>query len=261
MSARTRTRTWTAAAAVGLLWAAFPSAPALAAGGRDDEPIPYDDEDTSTDTTYRPRERPRRSEPTRIAPEETDVEKEDRERSLADWDDPSTGIAGELLSGAMLLDSSRGALVEGRFMWGLRFTWEVGRALPGTFFRESLFADFTWSYVGMRDGTAVVYGDSNYHYFTVAPAWGLQLWRDSDYSVFFQAGGGLAYQLSALHNGTSELTVAGVKPLIQYGVGLRGRPLVLEDVGLRVSFRVEVTRFRRQYMDDTFVGGSAGVAY
>ena len=258
---RARTRTWTAVAAAALVWAAAPAGGALAAGSEDDEAIPYDDEDTPPGPTYRPRERPRRSEPTRIAPEETDVEKEDRERSLAELDDPNTGIAGELVSGAMLLDSSRGALVEGRFMWGLRFTWEVGRALPGTFFREALFADVSWSYVGMRDGTALVYGDSNYHYFTVAPAWGFQLWRDSDYSVFFQAGGGLAYQFSALHNGNTELTVAGVKPLIQYGVGLRGRPLVIEDLNLRVSFRVEVTRFRRQYMDDTFLGGSVGVAY
>ena len=242
---------------VAMLWAW--SSVAFAAG-RDDEAIPYDDDEEDSRPS-RPRERPRRSEPTRIAPEETDVEREDRERSLAELDDPNTGIAGEVLSGAMLLDSSRGALVEGRFMWGLRFTWEVGRALPGSFFREALFADVTWSYVGMRDGTRVVFGDSNYHYFTIAPAWGIQLWRDADFSVFFQGGGGLAYQLSTLHNGTAELPVTGIKPLIQYGVGLRGRPLISADGVLRVSFRFEVTRFRRQYMDDTFIGGSVGLAF
>jgi hypothetical protein len=231
-------------------------------GSREDEAIPYDDdEDEEYTRPSRPRERPRRSEPTRIAPVETDIEQEDRERSLAELDDPNTGIAGELVAGAMLVDSSRGNWAEARFGGGVRFTWEFGRALPGAFFREALFADATYSYLGMRDGTQVVYGDSNYHYFTVAPAYAFQLWRDSDYSVFLQAGGGLAYQYSVLHNGTNELSVAGTKPLIQYGAGIRGRPLISEDGNLRVSFRFEVTRFRRQYMDDTFVGGSVGLAF
>lgn len=245
-----------------VIWVALLLSGAVSAQGRDDEAIPYgDDDDAPPERTYRPRERPRRSEPTRVAPEETDVEREDRERSLAELDDPNTGIAGELLSGAMLIDSSRGALVETRFMWGLRFTWELGRSLPGDFFREALFTDVTWQYVGMRDGTTLVFGDSNYHYFTIAPAWGIPLWRDGDYAVFFQAGGGLAYQYSSLHNGAEELPVSGVKPLIQYGVGLRGRPALTEDEGLRVTFRVELTRFRRQYMDDTFLGGSVGLAF
>ena len=30
---------------------------------------------------------------------------------------------------------------------------------------------------------------------------------------------------------------------------------------VRISFRIEVTRFRRSYMDDTFIGGSAGVTF
>ncbi|HVE81432.1 MAG TPA: hypothetical protein VND93_01235 [Myxococcales bacterium] len=184
---------WTA---VLLAWAV--AGASFAAGSKDNEAIPYgedDQEESRPERTSRPRERPTRSEPTRIAPEETDVEKDDRERSLAELDDPNTGLAGELVVGAMLVVSSRG------------------------------------------------------------------LWWVSDFSVFFQAGGGLAYQFSDLHNGTTELSVAGVKPLIQYGVGLRGRPLISEDGVLRVSFRFELTRFRRQYMDDTFLGGSVGLAF
>ncbi|HZN94605.1 MAG TPA: hypothetical protein VFB81_17945 [Myxococcales bacterium] len=248
-------------AGVLLIWAVTAATAAFAQRSREDEAIPYD-EDEEDSRPSRPRDRPRRSEPTRIAPEETDVERDDRERSLAELDDPNTGIAGELVSGAMLLDSSRGGLVEPGFMWGLRFTWEFGRVLPGAFFREALFADASWTYVGIRGGTQLVYGDSNYHYFTVAPAYAIQLWRDADFSVFFQGGGGLAYQFSAFHNGTApEVPVAGLKPLFQYGVGLRGRPLISQDGNLRVSFRFEITRFRRQYMDDTFLGGSVGLAY
>jgi len=246
-----------------VVWAAAAPVAAYGAGkGKDEEAIPYgEDEEEGESRPSHPKDRPRRSEPTRVAPEETDVEKDDRERSLAELDDPNTGIAGELLVGAMLVDSSRGQWWETRFSGGVRFTWEFGRALPGAFFREALFGDVTWSYMGMRDGTQVVFGDSNYHYFSVAPAYAFQLWRDSDFSVYGQVGGGVAYQYSVLHNGTNELSVAGIKPLIQYGIGLRGRPLISEDGVLRVSFRVELTRFRRGYMDDTFLGGSVGLAF
>jgi hypothetical protein len=243
-------------------WAVSAATAAFAKGSKDEEAIPYDDdEDEQDNRPSHPRDRPRRSEPTRVAPEETDIERDDRERSLAELDDPNTGIAGEVVAGAMLVDSSRGQFAEARLGAGARFTWEFGRVLPGAFFREALFADVTYSYMGMRDGTLVVYGDSSYHYFTVAPAYAFRLWGDSDYYVFLQAGGGMAYQYSVLHNGTNELSVAGTKPLIQYGAGFRGRPLISQDGNLRVTFRFEITRFRRQYMDDTFVGGSVGLAY
>lgn len=243
-----------------LILAVLMGSAALAA--EDDEPIPYDDEEEEERSPRtRPKQRPRRSDPTYIAPEETEVEKQDRESSLAIEDDPNTGIAGELISGAMLLDSARGALVETRFAGGLRFTWEFGRYLPGDDFREALFGDVSWSYMGMRDGTLSVYGDSNYHYFTVAGAWGFPFWAGSDFSVYGQLGGGLAYQYSVLHAGTTVLPISGIKPVIQYGVGVRGRPLLDQEGVLRISFRVELTRFRRHYMDDTFLGGSVGLAF
>ena len=245
-----------------VVWFAAVAPVAEAAGrGKDEEAIPYGEDEEEDSRPSHPRERPRRSEPTRVAPEETDVEKEDRERSLAELDDPNTGLAGELMVGVMLVDSSRAQWWETRFGGGVRATWEFGRVLPGAFFREALFADVTWSYMGMREGTQVVYGDSNYHYFTVAPAYAFQLWRDADFSAYGQLGGGIAYQYSVLHNGTNELPVTGIKPLIQYGIGLRGRPLISEDGVLRVSFRLELTRFRRGYMDDTFLGGSVGLAF
>jgi hypothetical protein len=243
-------------------WMAVAPVAAYGAGkGKDEEAIPYGEDDEEESRPLHPREKPRRSEPTRIAPEETDVEREDRERSLAELDDPNTGIAGEPLLGVMLVDSSRAQWWEARFSAGGRFTWEFGRVLPGAFFREALFADVSYWWMWMRDGTQVVFGDSTYHYFTVAPAYAFQLWRDSDFSVYGQIGGGIAYQSSVLHNGANELSVSGIKPLIQYGIGLRGRPLISEDGVLRVSFRVELTRFRRQYMDDTFLGGSVGLAF
>src|SRR5262249_12822290 len=131
------------------MWAASAATAAFAAGSKDEEAIPYGEDDDDRDNRpSHPRDRPRRSEPTRVALEETDVEREDRERSLAELDDPNTGIAGELVAGAMLVDSARANWAEPRFGGGVRFTWEFGRVLPGAFFREALFGDVTYSYLG-----------------------------------------------------------------------------------------------------------------
>ena len=64
----------------------------------------------------------------------------------------------------------------------------------------------------------------------------------------------------AVNNGSNA--VSGLRPLLQYGIGLRGRPLIGgDDSRLRLTFRVELMRFRRSYLNDTFLGGSLGLAY
>ena len=51
------------------------------------------------------------------------------------------------------------------------------------------------------------------------------------------------------------------QPVIQYGIGLRGRPLLSEDGRLRLTVRLEATRFRRAYLNDTLLLASAGLAF
>lgn len=228
------------------------SAVAFAQG---DEPIPYPDDEPE-------QQKPRRSLPTSGRPEETQVEQQDREQILAGLDDPNFGLGGTFLGGLMLVDSSRGQFAEGRFNWGVRATWEYGRTFfGGEGLREALFADVTWMYTGLRDGTQQVYGDSNYHYFTLAPGYLFPFGQGSPFGVYLQAGAGLAYQFTSIHNGTSEVQVSGIKPLFQYGVGFSGSPRPGADGPFRIAFRVELTRFRRGYMDDTFLGGSLGIAF
>lgn len=225
----------------------------------DNAPLPYPEEEEEQDSPRR--QRPRRSEETFSPRQESDWEQAEREQVLASLDDPNWGLSAELVSGLMLLDSSRGALVETRFAWGLRFTWEWGRLYSEEWLREALFADLSWSYAAMREGTRAVFADSNYHYFTLAPAYAFPLWKKSPFAAYLQAGGGWATQLSSVHLADYESQIIGNKLLIQYGAGIRARPALVADESLRLSFRLELTRFRRGYMDDTFVGGSAGVTF
>jgi hypothetical protein len=226
------------------------AAPALA--DKDEQPIPYPDEET--------KELPRRSEPTFID-KEVPVEKEDRAKRLGRTDDPNIGFAAEFIAGAMLISSSRGQGGDTSFAYGLRATWEWGRLLPDEFFHEAFFADFSWAYAGLADGTTEIHGNSNFHYFTIAPAFTFPFGPKSAYGVYGQLGGGLAYQADSIHVGNSETSVSGIKPLFQYGVGFRGRPALNEEGTIRLCFRVELTRLRRSYMDDTLIAAAVGVDF
>jgi hypothetical protein len=223
---------------------------------RDDDPIPYSDDDDER------RSLPRKSEPTRELPQETAVEEDDRRVSLTSQDDPNIGLSLELVQGVLLLESSRGGGVDPRYQLGVRFTWEFGRLIPDEFLRELFFADVTWLYAWSRgDGTTEVNTNVNYHDFTFAPAFALPLGKKSPVSFFGQLGLGVAYQTSSLNVSATTTDIAGAKLLVQYGLGLRFRPAIVEGDWMRLSFRLELTRFRRGYMDDTLVGGSIGLTF
>ncbi len=194
--------------------------------------------------------------------DESDAPLEAQEKappSYSGLDDPNTGVALQLFGGLMLLDSSRGALADSHLAWGARFTWEFGRALFSELgLRDALFADVSYSYVGFRDGTAQVFGDSNLHYFALAPAWTWFFDEAHAFGLYVQGGGGVAYQSSSFHVSGTETPTSGVAPLFQYGLGLRGRPLLGEGSPVRLTFRIEATRYRRGYQNDTFLGASLG---
>jgi hypothetical protein len=231
--------------------------PALA----QDEDAPYaypDDEPAQQEEEEKPR-RSRYADPGeefKEAAEQEDDEEQSFQRMYR-LDDPNTGLAGELIAGALLLDSSRGAFAETMLGVGLRFTWEYGRLLDSVTLRDALWADVRWTWGALNNGTELISSQTNVHYFTLAPAYELRL--SNALGVYAQVGGGAAYHATSLSVGDQETVVNGLKPVIQYGVGLRGRPRLSDTLSL--AFRVEVTRFRRGYMDDTFIGGSIGTAF
>jgi len=241
-----------------LLGALVLSTPALAQD-EDDAPLAYPDDDEEVEDAPR-KLPPRSSDPTadhdRMADER--AQEDDFERMAGD-DDPNKGFAGELIMGAMLLESSQGRFADPTFGLGLRFTWEYGRILNNEPLRETLWLDVRWMMAGSSAGTTLINGSSRNHYFSLAPAYEFVFGAEKTYGVFGQVGGGFAYQSTSLAIGEELTPVKGIKPLLQYGVGFRGRPRLSERMSL--SFRLELMRFRRGYMDDTFVGGSIGTAF
>jgi hypothetical protein len=253
-----------------LLGAIALSTPALAQDEDEDAPLAYPDEEDEEDT---PRKLPRRSsDPTadydRMADE---AEAEGEFESMYGSDDPNKGLAGELILGAMLLDSSRGRSADPAFGLGLRFTWEFGRILDSERLRESLWADVRWTKAGRSEGTrgvtgpggteglGSIVGSTNIHYFTVAPAYEFTFGSRQMFGLFLQAGAGMAFQSSTISISGNETGIKGLKSLLQYGVGFRGRPRLTERMSL--TFRLELMRFRRGYMNDCFLGTSFGTAF
>ncbi len=248
-------------------------AASVAHAQKDEGAIPYSDDHSQDDRDRR--ELPKGSESSTDQREETEVESKDRGRSLAAIDDPSIGLSLELVGGVLLLDSSRGALFEPKGMAGVRFTWELSRTFfSDEWFRELLFVDLTWTHAAAGEGTTEVNATSNYHFFSFAPAFSIPFGK-LPAAFFVQLGVGLAFNPSVIVINQASTSVVGNKLLIQYGLGLRFRPLVITwarkgganadyaeaQNGLRLSFRIEVTRFRRGYIDDTFIGGSLGVTF
>lgn len=220
----------------------------------DDAPIPYDDDGEELKAA------PKKLKRARDTLREEEEEEAAREETLTHLDDPNVGVGGEFVAGAMLLESSKGAGTEPRFMWGVRFTWEWGRLIPDEYLREMFFADVGWQYAAYSDGTDQVRTDTNYHYFTLAPAFAIPFGK-SFMSGYAQLGVGFNYTTTSQYISQDRVDLSGTKFLFQYGLGLRGRPAIVADGSIRISFRVELTRFIRGYMHDTFIGAGVGMIF
>ncbi len=228
------------------------------------EPIPYDDDEPaindkpSVDPSTGRKKRKRRTTDDRLRDDE---EMAQRDEALTHLDDPNTGIGGELFAGLMLLESSRGAGVNPLFSFGVRATWEFGRLIPDEYLREMFFADAQWQFAQASDGTKAVRSTSTQHYFTVAPAVGLPFGPKSPIVAYAQVGAGFNTNFTSLVIQNTETPIIGSKFLFQYGIGIRGRPAVIDNGSIRISFRIELTRYLRGYMSDTFIGAGCGVIF
>jgi|CXWL01.1.fsa_nt_gi hypothetical protein len=243
------------------IWAAPPKKkpPPKEATPPADEYTPYEDEEKIDERNRR--ELPKRSEPTPIIRDETDFEKKKREETLAHLDDPNYGVSAEFVFGVMLLESSRGVGVEARPQLGARLVWEFARLIPDEYWREAMFVDFGWRSTSYREGNNTAFVDTVHHSITAAPAFAFPLGPKSSFAPYVQAGVGVGIQSSRVSVDKNVTDITGSKLLLQYGVGFRGRPAITADGAVRMSFRIELMRFRRGYMDDTFFGGSLGAVF
>jgi hypothetical protein len=211
------------------------------ARAQSDAPLPYSDEPTRAKETAR------------------DFEHAERKRELATGDDPSLGLGAELVGGLFLLASPRGAMANPTFGGGARVTWDFGRLFAEPWVHEGFFLDGTWLWTGYSDGTPAAQASSSMHNLTLSPAFELTFGPESAYGVYAQVGGGISLESVSLQTGTTAAN-QGINPLLQYGVGFRGRPRLSDESNLRLTFRVELTRLRRGYLDDTLLLGSLGLA-
>lgn len=223
--------------------------PALALAQEDPDFIPYDEPGYIE-------EAPRREYDPTPPSDEADLDTPFRMSRL---DDQNAGFAVEGMVGLFLGANSRSAGPDVRLNGGLRGTWEVGRMIAADPWREGLLVDLAWWVSGSREGTETVFAKEALHIFTLAPAWNFPLSPDAPWAFYLQAGAGIAWQTGSINTEGGMVPVAGAKPVIQYGLGLRARPQVAEN--LHLSIRVEFTRFRRGYVDDTWLGFSMGTAF
>lgn len=228
--------------------------PAFAQRDDDDAPIPYGDDSTADDEIPVKKRKKRQ---TQIR--EEDEEEREREESLASLDDPNIGVGGDVFMGLMLFDSAKGG-VDPRYFFGVRFTWEFGRLIPDEYLREMFFLDVQYLYGSSKTGTSFVNVDTNFHNFTVAPAFAIPFGQ-SFMAFYLQVGAGFDYSQSVTTVNEAAVSLGGTKFLFQYGLGLRGRPAIVGDGSVRLQFRIEVTRFIRGYMHDMYFGGGVGLIF
>ena len=233
----------------------MPVLPALAADPGGDA-IPYPDQAKPEVDERGPL--PAQSDPTYVQPDDYPRAQEER---LTDLDDPGAGLFVEIFAAAMFTEASRGSLVDAHFGIGARVTWDIGRIFPNDLLRQALFIDIQYLYSGWSDGTKEVFTNTAFHYLTIAPAWAFPFGEGSPYAFFLQLGGGIAVENSPLTVDGVSYANGGVVPVFQYGLGIRGKPRLSQDSGLRLSFRFDVTRFRRGYADDTYIGGGLGLGF
>lgn len=231
---------------------------AYAQSDDDDAPLPYGDGDEASGEQVRPRKAKKRRRAEEIR--EEDEEEKEGEESLASLDDPNIGIGGDFLMGVALLDSAK-AGVDPRYFIGARFSWEFGRLIPDEYLREMFFMDVTWTYASTREGTAQINVATHLHNFTLAPAFALPFGSKSPIAFYAQLGLGFDSSYTVTKIDAQTVTLGGTKFLFQYGIGLRGRPAVVADGSVRISFRIELTRFIRGYMHDMYLGGGFGMIF
>ena len=168
------------------------------------------------------------------------------------------GVGGEIVAGVNLLDSSRGG-VDPRFTFGVRFTWEFGRLLSDEYLREMFFADLQWRFSVTTDGTAQITSWASQHYFSIAPA---IVWPISKIiGIYGQLGIGVNAAFTGVRIDMTEVQLQGARFLFQYGIGVRGRPAIVEDETIRLTWRVEITRYLRGYMHDTVFAAGVGLIF
>ncbi len=196
----------------------------------------------------------------KAATAEEDLVEEKQPESLMRLDDPHYGFSVEAALSLAFLSKTNGPGLAGNAGIGLRVDWSVGRLWTDPtdeFWKYALLAELAYDYVGQSDGTQSISTSGGYHFINVR---GLLGYPVKDFFLAYAAlGGGLTVQSVSYDVQGTQTGITGTKPDLDYGLGARFRFAV--NPSLSISARLELMRFRRGYLDDTFVTLGAGADF
>lgn len=223
---------------VGFLIATSPSSP-------DDAPIPYDEPATSlTSKTFL-------------------HSREDVPR-LARVDEPTAGIHVEGAAGSLLLESSRGAGFDPSFTLGARLGGEIARLFSSDEnTRRVWLLELFWLRQTSNFGTSLISTQTTLDFFSLAPAYAVNLDGRHHLQLLFQVGGGVAFQQAVLRTSPKlpSKSISGIKPLLEAGAGLRWQIDLNSNQSLRLVLRADAMYVRRGYLNDILFLGCTGLSF
>jgi hypothetical protein len=191
---------------------------------------------------------------------EEELAEEKPTEKLSKLDDPRLGLSAEAAVSLGLLDKSYGPGEISTGVVGLRVDWNVGRLWTtpdDEFWKYALLAELAYDYTGQSDGTQEIHTSTAYHYINVRGLFGYPV---KDFLLVYGAvGGGLTVE-SVHYTVDGKVTpLTGLKPNLDYGLGTR--LLFSFTPQFALSLRLELMRFRRGYMDDTFLSFTLGGSF
>ncbi len=182
----------------------------------------------------------------------------DRPRRLSGLDEPGYGLAAEVTLGGLLLDDAADGF-RGRFAFGLNFAWQAGRlfAPENKLVHKGLFVEASYLHpLASQAGTDAVRVESGQHNLALAVLFGLpfklaHLYAKAGPAMFIQP---VSYDVQGTLTGWT-----GVKGGVLYGIGARKVHYFNRELG--IAARVEITGFRRHYLNDLLLSAGCGLAF
>jgi hypothetical protein len=221
----------------------------------------YDDEDaprrrSSSDDEEDWNSRPK---PPRTAEEELRAEQSGDDRRLSRLDEPGTGLAAELYLGAIFLDDAIDGF-RSDFAWGLGLTWQLGHLLfapENDFLHNGIALEAGYLHpLASNVGTEEVRVEAGYHDLWLAALVGYPF---KHLHVYGKIGPAMCIQ-PVSYDVQGQLTSwTATKGGLIYGIGTRTTVYLDNNIG--IAARIELSRIRRGYMDDTLVSGGIGLAF
>jgi hypothetical protein len=229
------------------------SAPALA-HAQDEEG------DDTTDTRPAPKKKRHKNPDTAPTAEEELIDTDAQTPKLARMDDPRIGLGAELTLSLNLLDKSDGPGARGTGAAGVRVNWAPGVLWTDPedeFWRYALLTELSYDYSGYSGGTSMVNTRTRLHYLNAHVMFGYP--AQKVLLLYGLLGPGVTFEHVTYEVQGATTPLTGAKFNLAYGLGARLNLQVNDRVAI-VS-RIELMRFRRGYMDDTFLTFSAGMGF